>query len=459
MGKLGGPAVTMPEIARLAGRVIDIRIDQLKWYSMHPRITVILPTYNWSSALRLAMTSLTAQSFTNFEALVVGDGCTDDSEAVVQSFRDPRVTWHNLPERIGSQSGPNNFALQRATGDYIAYLGHDDIWHPDHLSLLLEILQQQKADLATSACVMYGPPGSGVRGLSGVFVKGEYRKQDFFPPSAWMHRRELVERIGLWRLPQDITAPVDCDFLDRVRESGAAIVSSKRLTVFKFNAAWRRDSYLRKDAGEQASILERLRANPSGCVESELIGMLQAFRESNLFDTQMPTDPTLPAGHYFQINNRIRGLASPDLATIHQAMLILPDDQPQGLEWHALEHSPEHGAIRWSGPSPESWMVLPFATPSSFLLRIRLLNWLNVPVEHEVKVYVNDQLINMECEPSVSPAVTLRSINPISDHSGKALRIRLEVAKLRSLYFDTDGQSSDRRWLGVCLNWVEIVPH
>jgi len=41
MGKLGGPAVTMPEIARLAGRVIDIRIDQLKWYSMHPRITVI----------------------------------------------------------------------------------------------------------------------------------------------------------------------------------------------------------------------------------------------------------------------------------------------------------------------------------------------------------------------------------------------------------------------------------
>ena len=49
MGKLGGPAVTMPEIARLAGRVIDIRIDQLKWYSMHPRITVILPTYNWSS--------------------------------------------------------------------------------------------------------------------------------------------------------------------------------------------------------------------------------------------------------------------------------------------------------------------------------------------------------------------------------------------------------------------------
>ena len=104
-------------------------------------------------------------------------------------------------------------------------------------------------------------------------------------------------------------------------------------------------------------------------------------------------------------------------------------------------------------------MVLPFATPSSFLLRIRLLNWWNVPVEHEVKVYVNDQLINMECEPSVSPAVTLRSFNPISDHSGKALRIRLEVAKLRSLYFDTDGQSSDRRWLGVCLNWVEIVPH
>jgi hypothetical protein len=42
--------------------------------------------------------------------------------------------------------------------------------------LLFEIIQQQNADLATSVCVMYGPPGSGVRGLSGVFVRGEYRK-------------------------------------------------------------------------------------------------------------------------------------------------------------------------------------------------------------------------------------------------------------------------------------------
>jgi hypothetical protein len=193
-------------------------------------------------------------------------------------------------------------------------------------------------------------------------------------------------------------------------------------------------------------------------VENELIGMLQAFRESNLFDTQMPTDPTLPVGHYFRINNRIRGLASPDLATFDQAMRVLPDDQPQGLEWHALEHCPEHGAFRWSGPSPDSWMVLPFATPANFFLRIQLLNWLHVPIEQEVKVYVNDQLINVQCEPSVSPAVTFRSINPISDYSGKALQIRFEVDKLRSPYFYTDGQSNDRRWLGVCLNWVEIVP-
>jgi glycosyltransferase involved in cell wall biosynthesis len=103
--------------------------------SPRPIVSVVIATYNWSSVLRFAIASVLAQSFRDFELLVVGDCCSDDSETVVRSFNDNRVSWHNLEENYGNQFGPNNQGLALACGRYIAYLGHDDLWHPDHLTV------------------------------------------------------------------------------------------------------------------------------------------------------------------------------------------------------------------------------------------------------------------------------------------------------------------------------------
>src|SRR2546423_11552054 len=124
-----------------------------------PRITIIMATYNWSTVLPYSIGSVLRQTLADFELLVVGDGCTDDSQIVVASIGDPRVRWINLPANTGHQSGPNNEGLRQARGEIIAYLGHDDLWLPHHLATLVGALDEQRADLAYALVAYVGPEG------------------------------------------------------------------------------------------------------------------------------------------------------------------------------------------------------------------------------------------------------------------------------------------------------------
>jgi len=131
-------------------------------------VSVIIPTYNWSTVLRYAIASVLRQTYGNFELLVIGDHCTDDSEEVVAGFADSRVRWHNLPENSGSQSIPNNVGLELARGEFVVYLGHDDLWLPTHLARLIAAFEQSGAAAAYTVCQAVGPPGSNMRMLSGI---------------------------------------------------------------------------------------------------------------------------------------------------------------------------------------------------------------------------------------------------------------------------------------------------
>jgi glycosyltransferase involved in cell wall biosynthesis len=124
-----------------------------------PAISVVIPTYNWSAALRCAIRSVLLQTMQDFEILVVGDGCTDDSEAIVAAFNDPRLRWYNLDRNYGSQWAANNFAIEHAAADWIAYLGHDDIWYPTHLAAILRTAELDTAEIVTSTMIFYGRQG------------------------------------------------------------------------------------------------------------------------------------------------------------------------------------------------------------------------------------------------------------------------------------------------------------
>jgi glycosyltransferase involved in cell wall biosynthesis len=221
-------------------------------------VSVIIATYNWSNVLRMAIHSVLWQTEQNFELLVIGDGCTDDSEEVARSFGDARIHWHNLPVNSGNQSAPNNAGLALARGRYIAFLGHDDIWHPDHLRTMLSALTSARADVASSLVEMIGPAGTNCRFVTGIYPNGNFDPDRGLPPSGLFHKREVAERVGSWKHYRTVARVPEAEFVYQAFLQGFRFVSTGELTVFKFNSAFRRDSYVEKPCHEQAAYLERI---------------------------------------------------------------------------------------------------------------------------------------------------------------------------------------------------------
>src|SRR5271157_5323640 len=194
-----------------------------------PLVSIIIATYNYSSVLRCAIRSVLGQTFQDFELLVIGDGCTDDSEGVTASFGDARIHWHNLASNSGYQAAPNNAGLAMARGRYIAYLGHDDLWMPNHLERLVQTIQQTGADVAYSLGIMIGPPGSPVRILTGATKSGAYEPEALVPPSTVLHKTGMARDLGGWRDYREMHTPSDIAFLSAAWAAGKRFAPVREL--------------------------------------------------------------------------------------------------------------------------------------------------------------------------------------------------------------------------------------
>lgn len=241
-----------------------------------PLLTVITATYNSAHTLVLALQSLLAQDFRGFEAWVVGDGCTDASEAVVRSLQDRRLNWLNLEENSGSQSAPNNEGLRRARGRYVAYLGHDDLWFPWHLSALARGAEESGASMVHSLAARMGPDGP--LSVYGPPPPGRCYARHYVPPTTWLHHREVVAECGAWRSPDELRWAIDVDFSRRLHLAGKEIGFVPRLTALKFPSALFR-AYSREGSPPQEPYWREMREDPASLHEAVLARLALHGRE------------------------------------------------------------------------------------------------------------------------------------------------------------------------------------
>lgn len=104
------------------------------------RVSVVIPLYNKVGLVGQTIGSVLAQTSQEFEIVVVDDGSTDQSAAVVRSFDDPRIRL--LEQRNAGAAAARNAGIKASRGEWIAFLDADDLWLPDHLAQHMALLDR-----------------------------------------------------------------------------------------------------------------------------------------------------------------------------------------------------------------------------------------------------------------------------------------------------------------------------
>ncbi len=96
-----------------------------------PFFSVVIPTYNRANYIRKTVLSVLSQTFQSIEIIVVDDGSTDNTSAVIQELNDPRITYYKKIN--GERASARNFGTRHANGEYITFLDSDDLFLENHL--------------------------------------------------------------------------------------------------------------------------------------------------------------------------------------------------------------------------------------------------------------------------------------------------------------------------------------
>jgi len=415
-----------------------------------PLFSVVVATFDRGAHILPTLYSALEQSFRDFEIIVVGDGCTDGTLDAVRAIGSPRISVYALATNSGSQSAPHNAGIARSHGRYIAYLGHDDVWHPDHLSEIAAVFARSAPDVVASGCVYHGPRNSGIYFATGLLDDEHTAADHFLPPSALAHRRDLVDRIGPWPNPETVSAPVDCEIMLRAARAGARFAATGKVTVHKFAAGHRYLSYLRPSSTEQAETLSALRSFAPACTWDALV---EAARRQGRYMVMKHSDyETLPKGHIHRQSRSNKGLRRRPLRPLTGNAVLAQTAEPRGLDWHQLEHSFQR--FKWSGPSLNPRVLIPFTSGRTARLALDVIA--GTPVENVDAIsFDRDGSTVPHVVAAATPYVTTLELElPLSTDDYTILGITTP----RMVRPSDRPYSIDTRLLGIALGDIRIEP-
>ena len=147
---------------------------------MSSLVSVITPCYSSEKFISQTIESVIFQTFKDWEMLIIDDCSTDNSASIIKEYclKDNRIKYFKTDSSSGSPSLPRNIGIEKAQGQYIAFLDSDDIWLPTKLERQLEYINQSNVAIVFS-------------NYKKMNEKGEIHKQKIIAPETVTYRKLL----------------------------------------------------------------------------------------------------------------------------------------------------------------------------------------------------------------------------------------------------------------------------
>lgn len=193
-----------------------------------PFFSVIIPVFNRAHELNGAVRSILAQTFQDFEIVVVDDGSHDDPKAVVRTFDDPRIRY--IRQENGGGGAARNRGIDLARGQFVAFLDSDDSYLPHHLEAMHGLVEGTKGLVAYARMIVDRGNGRTLVKPPRAIRPGEHMAtyllcdRGFVPTITIVVEAERARRI---RYSETLRAAEDMDFAVRLFIDGARFVMAE----------------------------------------------------------------------------------------------------------------------------------------------------------------------------------------------------------------------------------------
>ncbi len=207
-----------------------------------PLVSIIIPVYNKSAFVRDTLKSALGQKYPKIELVLVNDGSTDGSLAILEEYRS------KFPDKIilidqenGGVSKATNVGIQASRGEYIQFLDADDLLSPDKIENQVSLLEGNppfvvascewvnfKDDILQNSRLPYGVFRNFDSGLD--WLLQSWNNQEMMQPGAWLTHRKLIEKAGNW--DESLIINQDGEFFLRVLMNCQRIIFEKKGKVF-----------------------------------------------------------------------------------------------------------------------------------------------------------------------------------------------------------------------------------
>lgn len=169
---------------------------------MKPIVSVIMPAYNSEKFIASAIDSVLAQTFRDFELIIIDDGSTDATKSIIESFveTERRIVFLQNKKNSGV-SFTRNFGISQARGEWIAFLDSDDMWRNDKLEKQINLIRSCPDALLTYTASSFvdfsGRPYSFILDAESELTYNKILKRNLLSCSSVIVRKDIISHIKM----------------------------------------------------------------------------------------------------------------------------------------------------------------------------------------------------------------------------------------------------------------------